>query len=107
MYPSSPKKDLICEAIEKMRIIQFRYDGRVRIVEPFCCGRSTADHSVLRGYQIGGSSSSKSVSWKLFELAKISQLAILDVVFDGKRRGYNPKDPVMERIYCGVPKIPF
>lgn len=49
------KKDLLCQAITDKHLVQFKYDGRSRIVEPFCCGISTAGNYVLRGFQIRGS----------------------------------------------------
>jgi len=48
----------ICNAIQSMCVIKFYYNRKLRIVEPYCYGRSTSGNKVLRGYQIGGSSSS-------------------------------------------------
>jgi predicted DNA-binding transcriptional regulator YafY len=98
------RRDLICNAIAEKKIIQFRYDGYTRIVEPFCCGINTKDNYVLRSFQIGGHSSTKKNGWKMFDLADISKLEILDDRFEGNRKGYNPKDSAMVKFFCHIPK---
>ena len=44
------KKDLLCRAIAGKLLVQFKYDGRSRIVEPFACGISSAKNYLLRGF---------------------------------------------------------
>ncbi len=99
------RKELICQAISEMKVIQFRYDdNKLRKVEPFCCGINTKDNYVLRCYQIGGYSSTNKFGWKMFDLAAISKLEILDDGFEVNRKGYNPKDSAMVKIFCYIPK---
>jgi hypothetical protein len=96
------KKDLLCRAITEKYLVQFKYDGRLRIVEPFCCGISTAGNYVLRGFQIRGSDKTKPLCWRLYELADISQMSITRHNFKGKRQGYNSEDPTMTKIFCRI-----
>jgi hypothetical protein len=106
MLPEIKRNAVICQAIEDRNVLRFFYDGGVRTVEPFCHGISTAGKSVLRGFQSGGYSASKRVGWKMFEVADISRMGVLEEDFDGRRPHYNPNDPAMTKIFARVPKQP-
>ena len=93
----------ICRAIHDRAVLQFSYDGRSRIVEPFCHGVSTAGYDVLRAYQIGGHSESGSAPrWRLYRVSEMSGLCRTGNTFAGIRPGYNPQDQQMLRVYCHV-----
>jgi hypothetical protein len=96
------KKDLLCRAITDKYIVQFKYDGRSRIVEPFCCGVSSANNYILRGFQIRGTDKTKPLCWRLYELSEMSQLSVTQHSFTGKRQEYNPDDPAMAEIFCRI-----
>jgi hypothetical protein len=96
------KKDLLCRAIADKRLVQFKYDGRSRIVEPFCCGVSAAGNYVLRGFQIRGSDKTKPLCWRLYELSEISQMSVTQHGFKGNRQDYNPEDPTITEIFCRI-----
>jgi hypothetical protein len=96
------KKNLLCRAIAGKFLVQFKYDGRSRIVEPFCCGISTAGNFILRGFQIRGSDKTKPLCWRLYELAEMTQLSVTQHSFKGKREEYNPEDPAMTEIFCRI-----
>ena len=91
----------ICRAIAEKKYIQFQYDGGRRVVEPHCYGISTAENHVLRAYQVSGySQSGNPKGWKLFDIAKASQIEILPESFEGPRRGYDRFDDAMSQIFC-------
>lgn len=93
----------ICNAIRNKQILEFNYDGGIRVVEPFCYGVSTAGFEVLRGFQTGGySSSGNSLGWKLFRVDEISSIGNTTKKFDGNRPHYNPNDKQMTQIYCHI-----
>lgn len=96
------KKDLLCRAITDKRLVQFKYDGRSRIVEPFCCGATTNGNYVLRGFQIRGSDKTKPLCWRLYELSEISQMSVTQHGFKGNRQDYNPEDPTITEIFCRI-----
>jgi hypothetical protein len=96
------KKDLLCRGINGRMLVQFKYDGRSRIVEPFCCGVSTAGNYVLRGFQIRGSDKTKPLCWRLYELSEMSQLSITKHIFNGKREEYQSNDSAMTDIFCYI-----
>jgi len=94
---------IICDAISKREIIQFYYDGGIRVVEPHCHGISTAGNEVLRGYQIEGfSESGNPVGWKLFDISKISSITSTGKTFAQNRPSYNPNDKAMKTVHCNV-----
>ena len=84
----------ICGAIRDRRVIEFDYDGHHRIVQPAAAGpHATTGNLVLRGYQVGGTSSSGSVpGWRLFELTDISRLVVTDRTFNADPPGYRKGD---------------
>jgi hypothetical protein len=93
----------ICEAIQNREIIQFYYDGGLRVVEPYCYGESGKGNLVLRGFQIEGySSSGESVGWKLFKIDEMVNISFSGHKFTGTRPNYNPNDRGMIRIICNV-----
>jgi hypothetical protein len=96
------KRDLLCRAVANKFIVQFKYDGRSRIVEPFACGVSTAGNYVLRGFQIRGSDKTKPLCWRIYELSAMSQLSITQHNFKGKREDYNPQDPLITEVFCRI-----
>jgi hypothetical protein len=96
------KRDLLCRAIAGRMLVQFKYDGRSRIVEPFCCGVSATGNYVLRGFQIRRSDKTKPLCWRLYELPEMSQLNITQHDFNGKRAEYQPNDSAMTDIFCRI-----
>lgn len=91
---------LICQAISEMKLIEFDYDGGPRIVEPHCVGITTAGNPGLRGYQVGGYSSSGKMGWKMFDMSKAGSVTLLDDSFNGPRPGYKQNDSGMSSIEC-------
>jgi hypothetical protein len=94
----------ICEAISKKGVIKFYYEGLERIVQPHVYGKNeTTGKEFLRGYQVGGySSSGKIPGWLLFDVSKISDIEITDETFDNTAPGYNRNDPQISHIYCRI-----
>lgn len=94
-------KDIICEAIRLKRLLQFRYEDHTRVVEPHLLGRDTAEHDALSTYLVRGyTESAHKPYWRLYLLSKIKHLVMLDETFPEPRKGYNPKDKRMVKIYC-------
>ncbi len=91
-------------AIQNGLLVEFNYAGEgVRVVEPFCLGRSSAGNIVLRAYQQSGHTHSNAPEWKLFDLAKIADLKVCSQSFEPtKREGYAIGDKAMETIFVQV-----
>lgn len=94
---------IICEAIRKRALLQFRYHDRVRVVAPYCHGVSTRDVEVLRGVQVRGESGSSGFGMgKLWTVDKMVEPRILEETFVANDPHYNPNDSAMKRIHCRV-----
>jgi hypothetical protein len=90
----------ILYSIKYQRLLSFNYKKLLRIVEPYCFGRTTAGNKGLRAYQIDGYSLSGHLGWKMFDLLDAEEIKILDQPFDGPRAGYRKGDKGMSQIYC-------
>lgn len=94
------EKDLICEAIRCKKLLQFSYGNHLRVVEPHILGKDSAGHDVLSAYIVRGySESGKQPYWRFYLLSDLKALTRSTRPF-GPRKGYNPKDPRMMKVYC-------
>ncbi len=92
---------IICEAIEKKRLLQFSYDDLTRIVEPHIYGRKTSGNDVLSGWLVEGYTESDGEPyWRNYLVENMDFIVMLDETFSGTREGYNPEDKSMEKVYC-------
>lgn len=84
----------LCAAIAGRRLISFDYEGHHRVVVPAAHGdHASTGNPVLRGYQIRGTSSTRSVPlWDLFRLDTMKDLLILEEVFAEDPPGYRRGD---------------
>lgn len=90
----------IITAIENQNVIEFTYEGEVRIVEPHCYGMTTAGNEGLRAFQIDGYSSSGKLGWRMYDLGKAKDITVTEEQFDGPRSGYSRGDKGMSRIFA-------
>ncbi len=95
-------EEIICHAIKERIVIQFSYDGNIRIVEPFTLGyHKDTGNLVLSAYRVGGFSKSNSEPpWRLFVVNEISGLSLTNRQAASNRAGYNPNDKRMSSIIC-------
>ena len=93
---------LICEAIRQRARLQFVYNGRSRVVEPYCHGVSTKGADVLRAIQVRGASSSGFGFGKLWYIENMEDLRMLDETFTPDDPNYNPDDSAMKQIHCRI-----
>lgn len=90
----------IITAIQNLNVIEFYYEGELRVVEPYCYGETTAGNEGLRAYQIDGYSSTGKFGWKMYDLGKADNITITEQTFDGSREGYKRGDKGMSRIHA-------
>lgn len=92
----------ICEAIRERELLEFDYDGRHRVVAPYCHG-SNAKGEVLRAIQVEGDSRSRGMGFgKLWSVDKIQNLRRTGVAFIPNDPHYNPNDSAMVAVHCYV-----
>lgn len=95
-------EDLIKEALAGRRVLQFRYHGYSRRVEPHALGRVTEGRPALLGWQVsGGSRSEPPPGWRTFVLAEIRSLKILRPTF-APRADYHPESSRLKPIEAEV-----
>src|SRR6266853_6527720 len=92
---------LIWAAIEKKRLLRFRYKNRERIVEPHDYGIHKGLIKLF-GYQVAGSSSQKLPNWRWAEQDLISDLQLLDRTFLGGRRMIKNKNHKWDTLFIRV-----
>ena len=81
--PDPKVHGVILRAIDEIRLLRFRFGGKERIVEPH-------DYGIHQGvvrlfvYQVGGQSSSGPLpAWRLMDVAKMSEIEMLEQTFPG------------------------
>jgi len=91
-------------AIEKKRLIQLSYKGKLRVVEPH-------DYGVYKGvarlfvYQVRGASTTQGREgrgWKLLDVEKIAGCIVLDETFSGSRGDYYEQHLGWDTVYARV-----
>lgn len=93
------KQDIIA-AVADLRVLELKYSGYKRTVEPHAYGRDKSGDEILRCYQTsGGSQSGERVGWKLLKVADIYAIHTLKLVFS-KRPDYKRNDKAMDNIFC-------
>lgn len=96
-------ENIIKEAIENKQLLEFVYNDKRRVVEPYTFGCSHKGDDTLSAFQIeGGSNSSKDLGWRQFIIENIESLVLLDTKFEDIREGYNPNDSRMSEIYITI-----
>jgi hypothetical protein len=91
----------IVDAIRMKMVLELRYHGYSRLVEPHAYGLDKNGVEKLRCYQTaGGSKSGDRVDWKMLTVGEISTVHTTNFVFSSPRPGYNINDPSISRIYA-------
>jgi hypothetical protein len=90
----------ICTAIDGRQLLELRYHGYARIVEPYAYGRDKNGDAVLRCYQLsGGSVSGQTTGWKLLKVADAYAI-------NEQKEGFSPRpeyrrgDKSMTFMFC-------
>ena len=81
-------------AIANRLQVEFSYDGHYRLVLPGAYGlHATTHRPTLRGYQVGGGSSSRTPPfWSLFSLDRISDFVVSEIRFEENPPDFTPGD---------------
>lgn len=93
---------IITEAITQRRVLELRYHGYSRVVEPYAYGRDKGGDELLRCYQIsGGSESGERSGWKLLKVRDVFMPVITEQDFT-VRQEYRRGDKAMVYIFAEV-----
>lgn len=95
------RRPLLAEAISKRQMIELRYDGFARLVEPHAYGVDGDGAEKLRCWQVsGGSASGERQGWKLLSVSDIHATTMSEARFASARAGYKRGDAAMRHIYA-------
>ena len=99
MQPNIDK--VIRSAIAETRLVQLRYHGRDRIVEPHDYGEHKGVVKLLT-YQVGGSSSGVLPNWRWMDVEHVSDAHLLDQTFAGGRTTASGKHHQWDKLFVRV-----
>lgn len=92
-------KSELLEAIDTQNVVELRYHGYARTVEPHAYGRDKSGEEILRCFQVsGGSESGERTGWKLLKVAEVYSIHVEKNVFQA-RDGYRRNDKAMGYIF--------
>lgn len=89
----------LIQAIKQRKVLELRYHGYSRIVEPHAYGRDKDGDEIARCYQTsGGSESSERAGWKLLKVREVFSLHLTNTTFTA-RPGYKRNDKAMAYVF--------
>jgi hypothetical protein len=91
---------VLLQAIQQAKVLELRYHGYSRIVEPHAYGRDKDGDEIVRCYQTsGGSESGERVGWKLLKVREAFSVHLTDTVFSA-RPEYKRNDKAMNHVFA-------
>ena len=105
---SSPR---VCHSIDQQlrfaiagkRLVQVRYNGSVRVIEPHDYGTKNGSAMLLAYQQQSSGPAKKSTTgWRLFEVAKIAECMVLETLFKGSRGASHQQHHAWDVLYARV-----
>ncbi len=88
-------------AIHHRRLIRFTYQGAQRIAEPHDYGVSR-DRIRLLAFQLRGQSKGPLPDWRMFDVARMDQLVVLEETFRGSRARPGQSHKPWDLLFCRV-----
>jgi hypothetical protein len=89
----------VMQAIQQRNVLELRYHGYSRIVEPHAYGRDKDGDEILRCYQTaGGSESGERAGWKLLKVRDVFSLHLTNSTFSA-RPEYKRNDKAMIYVF--------
>ncbi|WP_334189699.1 hypothetical protein [Noviherbaspirillum sp.] len=89
----------IHQAVKEKRVLELRYHGYSRIVEPHIYGKDKNGEEVIRCYQLaGGSESGERAGWKLLKMKDVVLVHLAETHFL-PRPEYQPEDTVIRQVF--------
>jgi hypothetical protein len=90
-------------AIANRLLLQVRYDGRTRVVEPHDYGVQKGTTRLLAYQRRGTDRPGRSVSgWRLFDASKLEAAVVLEEAFQGSRGPSHQHHYVWDLVYARV-----
>lgn len=94
---------VLIDAMGQSKTVSFLYDGKVRIVEVHAIGLSSKGDVLVRGYQVGGSSSRPLPAWTLYSESKMAAVSFDEgIASQAPRPGYSQGDKQMAEVIVEI-----
>jgi hypothetical protein len=93
----------IREAIAGKHLVEVRYNGQVRTVEPHDYGVQNGVERLL-AFQLNATvgTGRHTIGWRLFDIGKIESLSVLDATFRGSRHAGHHQHHTWDSVYARV-----
>jgi len=88
-------------AITHRRLLELRYNGETRVVEPHDYGRHQGTERLL-AYQLQGRSTARGPAWRDFIVAKIEACMVLEQLFAGSRGHQHTRHKPWDEVFARV-----
>jgi len=93
---------IIRKAIQEKQKLLIMYKGLPRILEPHIYGLAKNGTTFIRGYQVGGESTSSDLGWRILDVNKIQAITLIENQhFANGRKGY-ATDPLITTVYAAI-----
>jgi hypothetical protein len=93
-------------AIANRRLVELRYSGTTRIVEPHDYGIQSGRERVLVFQRRGPARPGQSpIGWRLLEVSRIETFRVLDATFEGSRAQSHGAHYQWEQVYARVERM--
>jgi hypothetical protein len=93
----------VCASIRERRLLEFDYDGKRRVTEPYCHGVSTTGKQSVRALQVGGATRPGGFGFgKMWTIGKMTNVRVSETTFAPDDPNYNPDDSAMSVIHCRI-----
>ena len=103
VYPPQSVEARIRQAIAQKRLVEVAYKGRARLAEPHDYGKQHGiDRLLVFQLKCASSSAREAIGWRLFDVAKIESLEVLEKPFKGSRRKSDQDHHKWDVLYARV-----
>lgn len=93
---------ILKQAITDLKMVELRYHGYSRIIEPHAYGRDKNNDEIIRCFQTsGGSKSGESAGWKLLKVRDVYSSHLTNTSFQA-RKDYKRNDSAMDNIFTQI-----
>jgi hypothetical protein len=93
---------ILIQAITDLKMVELRYQGYSRVVEPHAYGRDKNNDEIIRCFQTsGGSKSGENAGWKLLKVRDVYSSHLTNATFQA-RNDYKRKDSAMTYIFTRI-----
>lgn len=94
------KLEELIDAINRRLVLEVRYDGHRRVIQPHAVGLSKKGDPILRCWQLSVNKPGSVQGWRLMEVVEMLVIGPTGDVFAGAQPGYKRGDSAMVRIYA-------